>query len=84
MRCGLCALARGTRNLSAAKGPVAAALRGNEAANIRRLMLPPKGRPYGWHDARQWRAFSKWMREHKLPQRGSGAFTNELLPGQGL
>jgi hypothetical protein len=78
------ALARGTRNLAAARGPVAASLRGKEAANIRRLMLPPKGRPYGWHDAARWKAFAAWMRAHKLPVRGSGAFTNEVLSGQGF
>jgi hypothetical protein len=64
---------------------VAAALRGGEAARVRALMLPPRGRPYGWHDAARWRRFAAWMRQHRLPQRGaSGAFTNELLPGQGL
>lgn len=79
------ALARGTRNLSRATGPVAASLRGGEAANIRRLMLPPRGKPYGWHDAARWRAFAAWMKLNGLPQKGSaGAFTNELLPGQGL
>jgi putative hydroxymethylpyrimidine transport system substrate-binding protein len=80
------ALARGTRNLSAAgKGPVGAFLKGGEAENVRKLMLPPRGKPYGWHDAAKWRAFAAWMKEHNLPQKGAtGAFTNELLPGQGL
>jgi putative hydroxymethylpyrimidine transport system substrate-binding protein len=79
------ALARGTRNLGTAGGPVAAALKGGEAANIRRLMLPPGGKPYGWQDAARWRAFAAWMKANRLPQKGSaGSFTNELLPGEGL
>lgn len=80
------ALARGTRNLSAAaKVPVALPLARGEAARIRALMLPPAGKPYGWQDAARWRRFAGWMRAHKLPQKGAtGAFTNALLPGQGL
>jgi putative hydroxymethylpyrimidine transport system substrate-binding protein len=79
------ALARGTRKLDAAgKSPVGAFLKGGEAANVRKLMLPPRGKPYGWHDAAKWRRFAAWMREHGLPQKGAGAFTNELLPGEGL
>ena len=46
--------------------------------------LPPAGKPYGWHDAAKWRAFGAWMKQHGLPVNGNGAFTNELLPGQGL
>src|SRR3954447_1674237 len=79
-------LARGPRNITAARkqGAIAPFLRGGEAAKVRALMLPPPGKPYGWHDAAKWRAFAAWMREHQLPQKGStGAFTNELLPGQG-
>jgi putative hydroxymethylpyrimidine transport system substrate-binding protein len=80
------ALARGTRNLSAAgKVGVALPLSAQEAARIRALMLPPRGRPYGWHDATRWRKFADWMRAHGLPQKGAaGAFTNRLLPGEGL
>jgi putative hydroxymethylpyrimidine transport system substrate-binding protein len=79
------ALARGTRSLAAANamGHVIK-LRGPEIARLHALMLPPSGRPYGWHDAAHWRAFAAWMRANKLPQSGSaGAFTNSLLPGQG-
>jgi putative hydroxymethylpyrimidine transport system substrate-binding protein len=78
-------LARGTRNIVAARKQRAMAsfLQGGEAAKVRALMLPPPGKPYGWHDATEWRAFATWMREHKLPVNGTGAFTNELLPGQG-
>jgi ABC-type nitrate/sulfonate/bicarbonate transport system substrate-binding protein len=81
------ALARGTHNLGAARKSRAVApfLRGPELAKARGLMLPPTGKPYGWHDAAKWRRFAAWMRDHKLPQRGAeGAFTNALLPGEGL
>ena len=80
------ALARGTHDLGAAKeGAIAEFLKGGEAGKIRKLMLPPAGRPYGWQDAAKWRRFADWMRANKLPQKGSaGAFTNELLPGEGL
>jgi ABC-type nitrate/sulfonate/bicarbonate transport system substrate-binding protein len=77
------ALARGTRSLASANQMgTAIKMNGAEVARIRALMLPPAGRPYGWHDAASWRLFAAWMRDHKLPQRGSaGAFTNSLLPG---
>jgi hypothetical protein len=80
------ALARGTRNLGAARqGAIAPLLKTPEATNIRKLMLPPAGKPYGWHDAEKWRRFAAWMRMHRLPQTGAaGAFTNTLLPGQGF
>jgi hypothetical protein len=77
------ALARGTRTLASANQlRTAIALKGAELTRIRALMLPPAGKPYGWHDAARWRSFAAWMRDNKLPQRGSaGAFTNNLLPG---
>jgi putative hydroxymethylpyrimidine transport system substrate-binding protein len=80
------ALTRGTRNLGAAsKVPNALPLRGGEATRVRALMLPPRGRPYGWHDPGKWRRFADWMRANKLSQKGAaGAFTNDLLPGAGL
>jgi ABC-type nitrate/sulfonate/bicarbonate transport system substrate-binding protein len=78
------ALARGTRNLAAAqKVPFALPLRGADATRMRALMLPPAGRPYGWHDPTAWRRFAGWMRAHRLAQKLPGAFTNTLLPGQG-
>jgi putative hydroxymethylpyrimidine transport system substrate-binding protein len=79
-------LARGTRNITAARKQRAIApfLEGGEAENVRKLMLPPAGKPYGWQDAAKWRAFAAWMREHRLPAKVDGAFTNELLPGEGL
>jgi ABC-type nitrate/sulfonate/bicarbonate transport system substrate-binding protein len=80
------ALARGTRMLSSSNAAgTAIPLKGAEVARIRALMLPPAGKPYGWQDAAKWRRFTDWMRVHKLPQKGSaGAFTNRLLPGEGL
>ena len=51
------------------------------------LFLPAAGRPFGWQEPAEWQAFAAWMRENRLlteiPDAG-GAFTNELLPGQGL
>jgi ABC-type nitrate/sulfonate/bicarbonate transport system substrate-binding protein len=80
------ALARGTRNLASANAMgTAIHLKGPEVARIHALMLPPPGRPYGWQDAAAWRRFAAWMRANQLPQKGaSGAFTNSLLPGEGL
>lgn len=46
---------------------------------------PPRGRPYGWQEAREWRRFGQWMMDARLIERGAeGAFTNRFLPGQGL
>jgi ABC-type nitrate/sulfonate/bicarbonate transport system substrate-binding protein len=80
------ALARGTHNLSAAtkQESIAPFVKGAGVATVQRLMQPPAGKPYGWHDAAKWTRFAAWMRQHGLPVKGAGAFTNELLPGQGL
>ncbi|HYI98462.1 MAG TPA: ABC transporter substrate-binding protein [Thermoleophilaceae bacterium] len=51
------------------------------------LLLPPRGRPFGFQDPGEWQAFTAWMRENRLLTEiphATGAFTNELLPGQGL
>jgi putative hydroxymethylpyrimidine transport system substrate-binding protein len=51
------------------------------------LFEPPRGKPFGWHEPREWRAFTAWMRENRLLRSdapGRGAFTNELLERQGL
>ncbi len=51
------------------------------------LFLPRDGRPFGWQAPGEWQAFTAWMRENRLLERipdAGGAFTNELLPGQGL
>jgi putative hydroxymethylpyrimidine transport system substrate-binding protein len=79
------ALARGTRMLASSNALGSAIpLKGPQVARIRALMQPPAGKPYGWHDPAQWRAFAAWMRANRLPAAGAGAFTNELLPGAGL
>lgn len=49
------------------------------------LYAPPKGRPFGYQDPREWGDFGAFMRRAGLIQRGAeGAFTNDLLPGSGL
>ncbi len=51
------------------------------------LFLPPEGRPFGYHDDERWQEFTAWARENgvlsEIPD-ATGAYTNELLPGQGL
>jgi ABC-type nitrate/sulfonate/bicarbonate transport system substrate-binding protein len=80
------ALARGTHNLNEAtkQRAIAPLLKGAGVATVQRLMQPPPGKPYGWHDAAEWARFADWMHQHGLPVKGPGAFTNVLLPGQGL
>jgi putative hydroxymethylpyrimidine transport system substrate-binding protein len=49
------------------------------------LFAPPRGRPFGWQEPREWERFAAWMRDNGLvrsPQ-ASGAFTNDFLPGRG-
>jgi hypothetical protein len=48
--------------------------------------LPPGGKPFGWQDPAQWGSFATWMHTNGILQRdnATGAFTNQLLPGQGL
>jgi putative hydroxymethylpyrimidine transport system substrate-binding protein len=51
------------------------------------LFEAPEGRPYGWHEPKQWNEFTEWMAGKSLLQElqdARGAFTNELLPGRGL
>jgi putative hydroxymethylpyrimidine transport system substrate-binding protein len=51
------------------------------------LFFPPREKPFGYQDPRQWQAFTAWMRENHLLRKipdASGSFTNELLPGSGL
>ena len=51
------------------------------------LFQPPKDRPYGWQDPKEWNAFAAWMGENRLtenPPDARDAFTNEYLPGEGL
>jgi len=48
--------------------------------------LPPAGKPFGWQDPAQWGAFATWMHQNSILKKAvaTGAFTNQLLPGQGL
>ncbi len=51
------------------------------------LFKAPGERPFGWQEPREWRAFEAWMRREGLLRGEAGdrpAFTNELLPGEGL
>lgn len=49
--------------------------------------LPPPDRPYGYQSPEQWEAFGGFLAERAIveqPPDAEAAFTNELLPGQGL
>src|SRR3954453_17134704 len=48
--------------------------------------LPPTGKPFGWQDPAQWGAFATWMHQNGILKRdnATGAFTNQMLPGEGL
>lgn len=51
------------------------------------LFEPPAGEPYGWQEPEQWEAFGRFMEEKGIvesPPVAGEAFTNELLPGEGL
>ncbi len=54
-----------------------------EVAATLPLLAPAPGRPYGYLDPAEWRAFAAWMAEHDLissaPSTGD-VLTNELLP----
>ena len=98
LRAFVAALARGTRELARDPGRgVQALLDANrdldpelQRAVVRvtlPLLLPPRGKPFGYQDPGEWQAFTAWMRENRLLTEipdATGAFTNELLPGQGL
>src|SRR5581483_4991018 len=47
---------------------------------------PPAGKPFGWQDPAQWGAFAAWMHQNGILKHGTatGAFTNSMLPGEGL
>jgi putative hydroxymethylpyrimidine transport system substrate-binding protein len=50
-------------------------------------LFPSGDRPWGYMDSRQWRIYGAWMLAHDLLKerpKASEAFTNELLPGEGL
>ena len=49
------------------------------------LFGPPRDRPYGWQDPKEWNEFARWMRDNQLLENlidAKGAFTNEYLPGE--
>jgi hypothetical protein len=51
------------------------------------LFSAPRGKPYGYQDPAEWNAFADWMSGKSLLkkiQSARGAFTNRLLPGEGL
>ena len=88
------AVARGTADLK--REPVAALLKANpdldpklQRAAVKITLpyfAPPEGKPFGFQEPERWRAFADFMKESGLLQSGrgaTGAFTNELLPGQG-
>jgi putative hydroxymethylpyrimidine transport system substrate-binding protein len=92
------ALARGTRDLQQdpdkAVGGLLDANRELDPKLQReavRVTLPlfsaPRGKPYGYQDPAEWNAFADWMSGKgllKKIQSARGAFTNRLLPGEGL
>jgi putative hydroxymethylpyrimidine transport system substrate-binding protein len=95
IRSFLGAVARGTRDLR--KAPVAALLHANpdldpklQRASVKILLdqgffEPPAGKPFGYQQPAKWRAFAKFMKDGELltgSGGATGAFTNELLPGQ--
>jgi putative hydroxymethylpyrimidine transport system substrate-binding protein len=49
-------------------------------------LQPPAGKPFGWQDPAQWGAFATWMNKNGILKKdnATGAFTNQLLPGEGL
>ena len=49
--------------------------------------FPAAGKPFGYQDPAQWRRFAEFMRTSgilKKDPKVEEAFTNDLLPGQGL
>jgi putative hydroxymethylpyrimidine transport system substrate-binding protein len=98
VRAFIAALARGTRKLEAEPALGVHALlhenpdldKGLQTAVVNAtlpLFLPPAGKPFGYQDPNEWQEFVAWMNENELLKDtpdARGAFTNELLPGQGL
>jgi putative hydroxymethylpyrimidine transport system substrate-binding protein len=98
LRAFVAALSRGTRALAEnPRGGVQALLDANpdlepklqrEVVDVTLpLFLPREGRPFGYQDPRAWQRFTEWAVENELLTElpdATGAFTNDLLPGQGL
>jgi putative hydroxymethylpyrimidine transport system substrate-binding protein len=96
IRSFLGALARGTRLAQRDPGVAAGYLaRANRELDPKLLLegtkrtpfQPPAGKPFGYQDPAQWKRFAEFMKTSGIlkndPKPGE-AFTNELLPGQGL
>jgi putative hydroxymethylpyrimidine transport system substrate-binding protein len=50
------------------------------------LFQPPRGKPFGWQEPKEWEKFATWMRDNELLEQTVGAhgsYTNEYLPGEG-
>ena len=48
------------------------------------LFLPEKGKPFGYQDPQEWKAFAGWMSDNRLTTKvpdARGAFDNRFLPG---
>jgi putative hydroxymethylpyrimidine transport system substrate-binding protein len=72
--------------LEAAKGLKSRLVRASVRVTLPAL-FPSGDRPWGYLDPRQWRIYGAWMLAHDLLQerpQANEAFTNELLPGEGL
>ena len=96
IRSFLGALARGTR--LAQRDPAVAAgylARANRELDPKLLLEgtkrtpfeQPAGKPFGYQDPAQWKRFAEFMRSSgilKKDPQADQAFTNDLLPGQGL
>ncbi len=92
------ALARGTRDLQRdADSGVEALLRANReldeelqravVAETLPVFAPPRGKPYGFHDPKEWDEFTSFLRETGALEdfvAPGEAYTNEYLPGEGL
>ena len=52
-----------------------------------RLFAPPESEPYGYQEPEEWEAFGDFLHRKGIvdrPPAADDAFTNELLPGEGL
>ena len=50
------------------------------------VFFPAEGKPFGWMDQAEWRAYGRWMIENDLLKRQEDpakAMTTEFLPGEG-
>jgi len=97
IRAFIAALARGTRSLARDPRQIHSLMDANPdldeglqravVAETLPLFLPAEGSPFGYQDPQEWQEFTAWMKENGLLEEtadATGAFTNDLLPGQGL